>query len=110
MKTVSIANDFSVFPGGRIPADGPFSGEEFRDNILIPLLKNNEEAIIDFDNVRGYGSSFLEESFGGLLRKGYGRDTILRLLHFKSKKHSVIEEVERYIDNAALENNHTKIA
>ena len=108
MKTVSIANDFSVFPGGRIPADGPFSGEEFRDNILIPLLKNNEEAIIDFDNVRGYGSSFLEESFGGLIRKGYKRDIILKLLHFKSKKYSVIEEVNRYIDNAEKEKNNAR--
>ena len=65
MKKISIANDFSVFPGGREPIDGPFSGQEFRDNFLLPIFTNNEKVIIDFDGVRGYGSSFLEEAFGG---------------------------------------------
>lgn len=101
MKKISIANDFSVFPGGREPSDGPFSGQEFRDNILIPIIEKNENAIINFDNVRGYGSSFLEESFGGLVRKGISKDKILELLIFESSKQSVIEEVNKYINEAA---------
>ena len=101
MKKISIANDFSVFPGGREPIDGPFSGQEFRDNILMPIFDKNDVVIINFDNVRGYGSSFLEESFGGLIRKGINKDRIFSLLRFESSKESVIEEVKKYINDAA---------
>ena len=43
MKTINIANDFSVFPGGRYRSDGEFSGEEFRDNILITALQKYQQ-------------------------------------------------------------------
>lgn len=100
MRTISIAKDFSVYPGGRTPIDGPFSGEEFRENILIPIFNSNEEVIIDFDGVRGYGSSFLEEAFGGLVRSGIKKDLIFKQLKFQSSKKSIISEVERYINAA----------
>lgn len=101
MRTISIADDFSVFPGGRIPADGPFSGQEFRERLLMPIFNNSEKVIIDFDRVRGYGSSFLEESFGGLIRRGISKRQIDSLIVFKSSKASVTEEVHRYIEAAA---------
>lgn len=105
MKTISIANDFSVFPGGRTPEDGPYSGQEFRDNFLMPLFEKDEEAMIDFDNVRGYGSSFLEETFGGLIRKGISKGKVKKILRFHSKKPSIIEEINQYIDDAAEKQN-----
>ena len=37
-KLISVS-EFSRFPGGRWKKDGPFSGEEFRDTIVIPALK-----------------------------------------------------------------------
>ena len=100
MRVISIAKDFSVYPGGRTPSDGPFSGEEFRENILIPIFNNNEEVVIDFDGVRGYGSSFLEEAFGGLVRRGIKKDVIFKQLKFQSSKQSIISEVEQYIKAA----------
>ena len=100
MTTISIARDFSVHPGGRTPGDGPYSGEEFRETFLVPVLLASERVIIDFDGTRGYGSSFLEEAFGGLIRKGYSRELIVATFGFVSTKQSVIDEVMRYIDAA----------
>lgn len=50
------------------------TGEEFRERLLIPALKDciqkNEELFVVFDGCSGAGVSFLEESFGGLIRSG----------------------------------------
>lgn len=100
MKVISIAKDFSVYPGGRTPEDGLFSGQEFRDTMLMPIFSGNEQVQIDFDGVRGYGSSFLEESFGGLVRNGIPKDRIHDMLRFCSTKDSIIAEVNRYIKDA----------
>ncbi len=73
MKIYRIAEDFSETPGGRFKRHGLFSGEEFRDNVLIDLLsraiEDGEKLTIVLDGVAGYGSSFLEEAFGGLIRR-----------------------------------------
>lgn len=71
---INIAKDFSKYPGCRYKQDGPESGEEFRDDFLWPKLKkaikdgNNIE--INLDGVAGFSSSFLDEAFAGLVRKG----------------------------------------
>jgi hypothetical protein len=70
---VSIARDFSPFPGGRHRKDGPFSGAIFRDDILAPLLRENASIVLNLDGVAGLPSSFWEEVFGGLIRRGYLR-------------------------------------
>lgn len=71
---LSVAQDFSPFPGGRTRADGPYSGERFRDELLLPALLEAEKAgtkvIVILDGVTAYSSSFLEEVFGGLIRSG----------------------------------------
>lgn len=98
MNSINIARDFSIYPGGRTPDDGPASGEEFREHFLVPVLDASGKATIDFDGTRGYGSSFLEEAFGGLVRRGYLKDLIISTFIFVSKKQSVIDEIKRYID------------
>ena len=74
MTTIRIA-DFAPSPGGRYVADGEFSGEWFRDDILVPALRDairaSTELKVELDGTSGYGSSFLEETFGGLIRKGF---------------------------------------
>jgi hypothetical protein len=72
MMNISIAKDFSDVPAGRYLADGDFTGQEFREKYLVPALKNadnNHPVIVDINDVEGYGSSFLEEAFGGLVRE-----------------------------------------
>ena len=60
------------------------SGEGFRETLLLPALKqcisNKETLIVRFDGCRGAGVSFLEEAFGGLIRKGVAFDDIQKYL------------------------------
>lgn len=77
-KKITIGRDFTKTPIGRYREDGPFSGQVFREDILIPALKENDSVIIDLSGVEGYGSSFLEEVFGGLIRSEGGANAGLR--------------------------------
>ena len=72
MLTIDIARDFSETPAGRTEDDGPDSGERFRDKFLIPNLEKatrRNPLIVSIDGLEGYASSFLEEAFGGVIRK-----------------------------------------
>jgi hypothetical protein len=71
---INIAKDFYPRPAGRYSADGEYTGQAFRENLLKPKLKaiqsstDAQHLIIDFSDVTMAGSSFLEEAFGGLVR------------------------------------------
>ena len=81
MKTINIATDYSDTPLGRFPDDGKFNGSRFRDEFLRPALQAEDKVVVKIDDVEGYGSSFLEEAFGGLVRKGYfSAETLQRKL------------------------------
>jgi hypothetical protein len=67
MKIIKVS-DFSKFPGPRYIKLGPDSGELFRESVLIPAMNEYSEVSVNLDDVFGYGSSFLEEAFGGLVR------------------------------------------
>ena len=73
MICVNIAEDYSKVPGGRYIEDGPFSGQDFRENILLPKFqeakRQNVILQVNLDGGYGYGSSFLDEAFGGLARE-----------------------------------------
>ncbi|MGD0420643.1 MAG: STAS-like domain-containing protein [Xanthobacteraceae bacterium] len=83
-ERIFIATDFSKYPGPRYRHDGPYSGEEFREQLLVPALRraheHHEVLTVVLDGVAGYGSSFLEEAFGGLLREGFTSDFLERNL------------------------------
>lgn len=68
---IELASQFSTTPAGRYRSDGRFSGEVFRDDVLVPALDRagNDTVTVVLDGVAGYGSSFLEEAFGGLARR-----------------------------------------
>ncbi|MCA9469843.1 MAG: STAS-like domain-containing protein [Nitrospira sp.] len=98
---VSVAKDFSKYPAGRFIADGPASGEEFRERFLLPALRNNNSLIIELDGTRGYGSSFLEEAFGGAVREGFGPDFVRESIELVTDDESLKEEIYDYIDHGA---------
>lgn len=68
---INIATDFSKFPAGRFREDGEHNGAAFRDDHLVIALRDPsfEKVHVIFDGVAGFGSSFLEEAFGGLVRE-----------------------------------------
>jgi len=99
---VNIARDFSRYPAGRHEQDGPYSGEVFRREILAPALQQpDEKVVIEFDGARGYGVSFLEEAFGGLVRYyKFSADELMERLELKSADASLIREVKKCIEDA----------
>jgi len=107
MTTLRV-KDYAAAPGGRYRKDGPYSGEEFRDDILVPRLLDavtrNEQVVVELDGVSGYGSSFLEEVFGGLVRRGViAQQDVARLLQVLAKEHLFKPQqmlVERYMRRA----------
>lgn len=68
---IDIGIDFSPVPAGRVRSDGPDSGERFREDFLRPAIEQKGPIEIRIDTTAGYQSSFLEEAFGGCIRKGY---------------------------------------
>lgn len=72
MTTIMVVEDFGPDLGGRYRSDGPRSGEAFRTALLIPRLETaigrNERLTVNFDDVSGIPTSFLEEAFGGMVR------------------------------------------
>lgn len=98
---ISVAEDFSPFPAGRFRDDGPFPGEVFRDEKLIPALNGNDEVIVNLDGTAGYGSSFLEEAFGGLIRCGFTKGDLEKRLKIESSRESYKIRAWSYIAEEA---------
>ena len=82
MTSLSIAKDYSAYPVGRFPEDSMYNGERFREEFLAPALRKGDQVTVDIDGTEGYGSSFLEEAFDGLVRKGYfsAKELLARLV------------------------------
>lgn len=105
MIEINIATDFSDSPGGRFIKQGPKSGEEFRKTFLEKHFSDgsNQTIKINFDGSFGYATSFLEEAFGGLVRK-FGYEKIKNRLEFISEENpTYIEKVVKYMNEAKVE-------
>jgi hypothetical protein len=88
MSFINIGKDFSDDPSGRFYSDGEGSGEEFREEHLLPKLNDLKAGekikIILDDDVEGYGSSFLVEGFAGIVKYGYmAADLLTNKLEFE---------------------------
>lgn len=98
---IDVARDFSEYPGARYERLGPGSGEAFRKQLLIKRLESlgdRDALVIRLDGTKGYGSSFLEEAFGGAVREGcrFDKDRV----KFVSEDRSLVQEIWEYIDQA----------
>ena len=92
--------DFDQYPGGRP------SVKAFRDNVLIPAIKqHNGRVSVNLDNGTGYGSSYLHEIFGKLITSGVSEQQIqsLQILMVSSEDPSLIIEINDYIDESMRE-------
>jgi hypothetical protein len=100
--------EYARSPGGRFRSDGPFSGEWFREEIVRPALTEAVQAgdrlEVELDDTSGYGSSFLEECFGGLIRKGGFEPDLVRRSLVVTAKSPIFAPykalAERYIRDA----------
>lgn len=102
MIMVSIASNFTRFPSGRYKRNGETSGEGFRERFLEAPLQRGEHVTVDLDGTVGYGSSFLEEAFGGVVRHLHLKaDYVLSHLTIKSTDPELVNEVRQYIVEAS---------
>jgi len=101
--TIKVSDVYTDTPGGRKKTDGPFSGEEFREEFLEPFFRDqqsNDDIVIDLDGCEGYATAFLEEVFGGLVRK-FGIKLVKdRVTVISTDEPLLVDEVQRYIANA----------
>ncbi len=101
MRAINVARDFTRFPAGRYARNGDTSGEAFRSRFLEEPLRHGEAITVELDGTIGYGSSFLEEAFGGLVRSLNSQpDDVLKLLHIESSDQSLVDEITQYIKDA----------
>lgn len=98
---IDIGNQFSRFPAGRTPDDGKYNGQTFREKFLRDNFKKFSVIEVLLDNALSYGSSFLEEAFGGLVRV-YGHDarSLRGRLILISDDPFLVDEIWAYIDDA----------
>ncbi|MCC5836002.1 MAG: STAS-like domain-containing protein [Opitutales bacterium] len=110
MKTnqhlINIGSDFSTAPGPRLIKEGKCSGEEFRKNTLYPKLakaiEEGAQLIVVLDGTSGFGTSFLEEAFGGLIRENNLTLSCIEkhLLIVSEEDPDYLEEIELYLKDA----------
>jgi hypothetical protein len=104
MNEINISTIFSNTPGGRYKEEGDFSGEEFRESILLPAYEkvenSNEKLTINFDNCFGFATSFLEESFGGLVREHKKKNVLTHIEIIANDDETIPDLVKKYITAA----------
>jgi hypothetical protein len=106
---LKIASEFSTAPGPRRIKEGKYSGEQFRTELLLPRVR---EAIasakrleVNLDGTSGYGTSFLEESFGGLIREnGMTLAQLQATMTLTSNEEpDLLDEIAEYMNDAERE-------
>ena len=104
MEYIIKLKEFSITPGSRYPEEGDFSGQEFRENFLIPKFKEAIESdsilTVDLDGTLGYGTSFLEEVFGGLARIFSINEVQKRIKIISTEEDYLIDDINEYIRDA----------
>lgn len=106
MKII-IAKDFSDTPGGRKISEGDFSGELFRQQLLLPkyeeAVKKNDKLEIDFDGAFGYPPSFLDEAFGGLVKILHKKNILQNIVIISNDDLTIERRIKKYVADAEKE-------
>ena len=104
MYKIKISTDFSETPGARHRTEGEYPGEEFRDQLLIPkykeAIKNGENLVVDLDGCYGYATSFLEESFGGMVRVLKKKGIMKNIELISTEDETLIKLINDYVKEA----------
>jgi len=101
---LTIATEFSPKPGPRYSVNGKYSGQEFLEKILEKRFLAAESAkqtlTVNVDGLRGYPSSFIDGSFGELMRK-VGRSRFEAVIRIKAEKNDFALDEINYILSTA---------
>ncbi|RSB18561.1 STAS-like domain-containing protein [Citrobacter farmeri] len=97
---ISVKDAIGRYPMGRFKKDGLGSAEELRDDYIIPALNKYDLVNIELDGVMGYGSSFLEEVFGGLVRSGLYDAGLIDRINIITDQLFYINEIKSHIEDA----------
>ena len=101
-KTIKLIEDFNSDPFGRCAEDGDGNAQAFRKRHLIPALQEYDHVVVNLSGYNYYGSSFLEETFGGLVRHGFSPETLRKKLEIvHTDLPSIVDESHHYIERAA---------
>jgi len=100
---INICEDFTKTPWFRYKHEGNGSGEEFRDTLLVCKLNDaeikGEKLEIIFDGTYGFSMAFLEEAFGGFIRK-YGKNPLRRIELISKEDETIPGIIKNYISAA----------
>ena len=105
VKKIKI-KDFSIAPGPRRKTEGDFSAELFVETVLGPMFVEMEQdqsivMEINLDGTLGYGTSFLEEVFGGTARKKGVSFVKDRISVVSEEEPWLKDEIKSYVDDVA---------
>lgn len=89
--------EWSRTPGGRKRAWGPFSAEEFRDDVLVPALAEHDRVTVDLDGAAGYAGSFLHEVFWGLAERIGPSEVLRRVEVVCTDEPHLVDDVRTYV-------------
>ena len=99
---LNIAKQYTRFPGPRLRKTGEYSGEDFLDTCLLEFMQQvtaDDQVRIVLDGTKGYGSSFLDESFAGLIREGIDPEIVKAIDFVSEEDPSIIDEIRGYVQD-----------
>jgi hypothetical protein len=106
-RTLDIkVGDFSQTPYGRYATDGKHCGERFRETVLRPAFEDEgiDTVNLHLDTIAEgyeYGSGFLEEAFGGLVRvNGMAKEAVLNKIRVITVNGDDAQDILSYIQAA----------
>lgn len=104
---IIIVEEFTDTPGGRTIAEGDYSGELFRNTLLIPRYKESvmkkEKLEIYFDGAYGYPPSFLDEAFGGLVKECHEKNILDNIIIISNDDLTIERRIRDYVADAEKE-------
>jgi len=99
-KKYKFTEEFTKYPGGRHKKDGPYSGEQFREEVLEPMFASGGGIEIDMTGVLGVPASFIDESFAEIAKK-YGKEKFLATIKvFSNDNANIFAEVMLFVEKA----------
>lgn len=102
---LKVSEEFTKSPGPRYVIEGDFSGQVFYNTLLktkyIEAVEKDCKLIINLDGTYGYGTSFLEEAFGGLVRDGF--ENVWDRIEIVTLEEDYLEDdIKKYIQEAEV--------